>query len=230
MVLSLLTGAVMLVPQQAIGQSASYPRQNGPVMWHGTQQQSGAYQRIRTGLDNRQARQQVAPGYLQHPVASQSALRGANRPTTDDPAADNRDPANQRSQSGQFPSTTGGAEEDPQSANQQARDEQAARWRAQQGRRKRDPFATPALSPAATRFFQDLRGPNLSTWNQNRSNYSFVGQTRPDNRIPNTTWRSGSRFGQSYSNRSVHNQTTFNQNRFNYSLHNIAAPGLRGYR
>lgn len=91
------------------------------------------------------------------------------------------------------------------------------------------PNGVPVLSPAARQFFENLRGPNLSTYNQTRQNYSFRGQTRPSTQIPNTTWRSGSRFGQSYSNRSSYNQSTVNQNRFNYSLHNLTRPGLRGY-
>jgi hypothetical protein len=91
------------------------------------------------------------------------------------------------------------------------------------------PNGVPVLSPAAAQFFQNLQGPNRSTYNQNQQNYSFSGQARPSNQIPNTTWQSGSRFGQTYSNRSNHNQTTTNQNRFNYSLHNLTRPGLRGY-
>ena len=221
MTLSLLAGAAIQTPQLALGQS---------VMWHGTQQQQGTNHRVQTGANNRAALQQGAPGYFQHPPTGQSALRGANRPGTDYPTANQGAPANQWPQPGQFSSAQADAGWNQQSANQLAQEQQAARQRAQQDRRERDPLATPVLSPAAMRFFQNLKGPNLSTWNQNRSNYSFVGQTRPSTKIPGTTWRASSRFGQSYSHRSVHNQTNFNQNRFNYSLHNITAPGLRGYR
>ena len=91
------------------------------------------------------------------------------------------------------------------------------------------PNGVPVLSPAAAEFFQNLQGPNRSTYNQNRQNYSFSGQTQPSNQIPNTTWQSGSHYGQTWSNRNNYNQTTINQNRFNYSLQNLTQPGLRGY-
>jgi hypothetical protein len=100
---------------------------------------------------------------------------------------------------------------------------------AQQAARNVSPKGVPVLSPAAAEFFQNLQGPNRSTYNQNRQNYSFSGQTRPSNQIPNTTWQSGSYYGQTWSNRGTHNQSTLNQNRFNYSLHNLTRPGFRGY-
>ena len=115
--------------------------------------------------------------------------------------------------------------QNPHVQNQLTPVQQAAR----QAATNVSPNGVPVLSPAAAQFFQNLQGPNRSTYNQNQQNYSFSGQARPSNQIPNTTWQSGSRFGQTYSNRSNHNQTTTNQNRFNYSLHNLTRPGLRGY-
>ena len=116
-------------------------------------------------------------------------------------------------------------QQNPHVQNQLTPVQQAAR----QAATNVSPNGVPVLSPAASRFFQNLQGPNRSTYNQNRQNYSFSGQTRPSNQIPNTTWQSGSRFGQTYSNRNGHNQTTINQNRFHYSLHNLTRPGFRGY-
>ena len=131
-------------------------------------------------------------------------------------------------QPGQNPATQGHAQWD-QHAHQQHQQLTPIQQAAKQAAQNVLPNGVPVLSPEAARFFQNLKGPNLSTYNQNRSNYSFTGQTRPNNQIPNTTWQSGSRYGQSYPNRSNYNQTTTNQNRFNYNLHNLTAPGFRGY-
>lgn len=207
MALTSMVGFAMVAPSQAMGQTTSNSGQRDLVMWYGTQRRQSTNQQVQTGSNNRTASQRGVPGYFQDPAARQSANRGAIRPATNYPTAVNGEQTNQREQ-----------------------EQQAERQRAQQNSRKQDPMAAPVLSPAAQRFFQELRGPNLSTWNQNRSNYSFFGQTRPSTTIPGTTWQSGSRFGQTYSHRSTHNQTTFNQNRFNFSLQNITAPGLRGYR
>jgi hypothetical protein len=123
----------------------------------------------------------------------------------------------------------------PQQPNQQQSNQQVhnqltpVQQAAQQAAINISPNGVPVLSPAASKFFRNLQGPNRSTYNQNRQNYSYSGQTRPSNQIPNTTWQSGSRFGQTYSHRNNHNQTTVNQNRFNYSLRNLTRPGLRGY-
>lgn len=116
-------------------------------------------------------------------------------------------------------------QQNPHAHNQLTPVQQAA----QQAAINVSPNGVPVLSPAASKFFQNLQGPNRSTYNQNRQNYSFSGQTRPSNRIPNTTWQSGSRFGQTYSNRSTHNQTRANQTGFNNRLRNLTVPGLRGY-
>jgi hypothetical protein len=119
----------------------------------------------------------------------------------------------------------GQPQRNPHAQNQLTPVQQAAR----QAATNVAPNGVPVLSPAATRFFQNLQGPNRSTYNQNRQNYSFSGQTRPSNQIPNTTWQSGSRFGQTYSNRSTYNQSRANQNGFNNRLRNLTNPGLRGY-
>ncbi|MFT4556041.1 MAG: hypothetical protein ACI93T_000282 [Porticoccaceae bacterium] len=116
-------------------------------------------------------------------------------------------------------------QQNPHAYNQLTPVQQAAR----QAAINVSPNGVPVLSPAASKFFQNLQGPNRSTYNQNRQNYSFSGQTRPSNQIPNTTRQSGSRFGQTYSNRSTHNQTRANQNGFNSRLRNLTNPGLRGY-
>jgi len=128
-------------------------------------------------------------------------------------------------QPGQQPQQPANPQQNQHSQHQLTPTQQAA----QQAAANILPNGVPVLSPAAARFFQNLKGPNLSTYNQSRQNYSFSGQTRPSTQIPNTTWQYGSRFGQTNSNFSNYNQTTINQNRFNYSLHNLTDPGLRGY-
>jgi hypothetical protein len=113
----------------------------------------------------------------------------------------------------------------PQNQQQQAGDP-----RLTQQRPEYDPTDPRTLSPEAAQFFQNLRGPNISTWNQNRGNYSFAGQTRPSTTIPGITWQSGSRFGQSYTQPSFYNQSLYNQNQSNYSLYGISTPGFPGWR
>jgi hypothetical protein len=147
----------------------------------------------------------------------------AGQPAYGQPA--HAQPWQQPSQQAQQQMQQPNQQQNPHVQNQLTPVQQAAR----QAATNVSPNGVPVLSPAASRFFQNLQGPNRSTYNQNRQNYSFSGQTRPSNRIPNTTWQSGSRFGQTYSNRSNHNQATINQNRFNYSLHNLTRPGFRGY-
>lgn len=124
----------------------------------------------------------------------------------------------------QPPQPNQGQHQNPHARNQLTPVQQAAR----QAATNIAPNGAPVLSPAAQKFFQNLQGPNRTTFNQNRQNYSFHGQARPSNAIPNTTWQSGSRFGQTWSHRNSHNQSAINQNRFNYSLHNLTQPGLRG--
>jgi hypothetical protein len=119
----------------------------------------------------------------------------------------------------------GSPQQNPHAQNQLTPVQQAAR----QAATNVAPNGAPVLSPAASRFFQNLQGPNRTTFNQNRQNYSFSGQTRPSNQIPNTTWQSGSRFGQTYSNRITYNQSRANQSGFNNRLRNLTSPGLRGY-
>jgi hypothetical protein len=119
----------------------------------------------------------------------------------------------------------GQPQQNPNAHNQLTPVQQAAR----QAATNVAPNGVPVLSPAASRFFQNLQGPNRTTFNQNRQNYSYYGQTRPSNQIPNTTWQSGSRYGQTYSNRSTHNQSRANQSGFNNRLRNLTSPGLRGY-
>ena len=133
--------------------------------------------------------------------------------------------AQQPTQPGQQPTQQPNPQQNSDVQNQLTPVQQAAR----QGATNVSPNGVPVLSPAASRFFRNLQGPNRSTYNQNRKNYSFFGQTRPSNRIPNTTWQSGSRFGQTFSNRSNYNQTTTNQNRFNYSLRSLTRPGFQDY-
>ncbi len=144
-----------------------------------------------------------------HPAYGQPPQQG--NPQQGQPQQPNQQQANQQ--------------QNPHVHNQLTPVQQAA----QQAATNVSPNGVPVLSPAASRFFQNLQGPNRSTYNQNRQNYSFSGQTRPSNRIPNTTWQSGSRFGQTYSNRSTHNQTRANQTGFNNRLRNLTVPGLRGY-
>ena len=137
---------------------------------------------------------------------------------------------------GQHPQLGSPQQGDPQQAHPQQRNQQhqhnqltPVQQAAQQAALNVAPNGVPVLSPAASKFFQNLQGPNRSTYNQNRQNYSFSGQTQPSHQIPNSTWQSGSHYGQTWSNRNNYNQTTINQNRFNYSLQNLTRPGFRGY-
>lgn len=115
-----------------------------------------------------------------------------------------------------------------QAQNQQLK--QANDPRLTQRRPEYDPTDPRTLSPEAAQFFQNMRGPNISIWNQNRDHYSFSGQTRPSTTIPGITWQSGSRFGQSYTQPSFYNQSRYNQNQSNYSLYGISTPGFPGWR
>ena len=161
------------------------------------------------------AQPRAYPGYgYSYPVAG---YPGYSTPPAGYPAY-----AQQPPQQGQQPTQQPNLQQNPDVQDQLTPVQQAAR----QAAANVSPNGVPVLSPAASRFFRNLQGPNLSTYNQNRQNYSFFGQTRPSNRIPNTTWQSGSRFGQTYSNRSNHNQTTAHQNRFNYSLRSLTRPGF----
>ena len=244
-----LWAAVAQLPQPASGQSAAYYGQSrGGVLWRGTQQRSHpqpagwtppAFSNSGLPHGNPDAVSPYGvPGYIQHPANSQPTRREMNYPgagyaaTNQWPSAATQPYPGQQGQSqpGLFPAEPANAQWNQQMQSQPAQNQQAVQTAAPQARPPHDPMGVPVLSPAASRFFQNLRGPNLSTWNQNRNHYSFVGQTRPDTQFHGMTWQSGSRFGQTYSNRSGHNQSTFNQNRFNYSLHNITAPGQSGYR
>jgi hypothetical protein len=161
------------------------------------------------------AQPRVYPGHgYSYPVAGSP---GYSTPPAEHPAYTQQPP-----QQEQQPTQQPNLQQNPDDQNQLPTVQQAAR----QVAANVSPNGVPVLSPAASRFFRNLQGPNLSTYNQNRQNYSFFGQTRPSNRIPNTTWQSGSRFGQTYSNRSNHNQTTAHQNRFNYSLRSLTRPGF----
>lgn len=210
----LVTG---LDPGTASGQAAAWYGQNRASYGHvpHSRQYGHGY------TNNPPAGHYGSPDYVQHPATSQPAVRGSYH-HGGYPAAGNWNQSqpgqNQRHQAHSH-----------QQQNQQPRQQLTPIQKAaQQAAQNVSPSGVPVLSPAAKQFFENLRGPNLSTYNQNRQNYSFRGQTRPSTQIPNTTWRSGSRFGQSYSNRSSYNQSTINQNRFNYSLHNLTRPGLRG--
>jgi len=103
------------------------------------------------------------------------------------------------------------------------------------GRQKRqeqrfDRFGNPVLPPEADRFFGQLRGPRLSTWNQNQFRFSFRNRFTPDTTIPRTTWRDGSRFRQTTSGRNFHLRSQFNMNGFKYGLQRITTPSMRGWR
>lgn len=170
----------------------------------------------------------------QYPRQIQSAQPYGPRGSQQYPGPRNTAQQQQRSQQqngqpGQFPAATDDTGSGQQAWNQATQNQQQAQA-AQQIRPQQDPMGVPVLSPAANQFFYNLKGPNLSTWNQNRNHYSFTGQTTPGHQIPGITWQSGSRFGQTTSRRNNYNQTMFNQNRHNYSLRSITTPSFRGYR
>lgn len=195
--------------QVVLAQSVRNTGQNKATFWRGTQQRGNLPSRIQPDSGREAALQNGSPGVFQQPFSSKPALTGTKSDLTPDSA---------KAEQGH-----------PQQA-ESLRDQQAERQAARQTRPQNHQADASVLSPAANRFFRNLEGPNLSTWNQNRNHYSFSRQTRPDTRIPRITWQSGSRFGQTTSRRSFHNQTTFNQNRHNYSLRSITSPGFRGYR
>lgn len=243
---SVVTSALAVIMSCDIHRAEADPAAGspqGPIFWHGTQRQTGAGQVTQGGIVTGAQPQFSAPGMFRAPSYGRPASPGF---TGQYPYAANQIPPAQKQLNSAYSQVQGsppngqlqGAQQWGKQRPAQATDDQANDQRVSSQQRRRDDQQSPRFDPwgypiptaQSQRFFNRLQGPHISTWNQNRNNYSFRNQRMPSTRIHGVTWQQGSRFGQNRIGQSFHNQSRANQNTCNYSLRGISTPGMRGWR